>query len=263
MIQRMSLADHLPARSILGKTARLPLRLIPDGTIVPVLSGPNRGYRLIKGFGPASYWFGIAERPLQRVARENIGAGDVVYDIGANVGLHTLYFSRLVTETGHVFAFEPAPDTVQKLLQHLRLNGIKNVTVIDKAVSQEPGELHLRLHTDPCQRRLDEAGEIAVATTSIDSVIGELPPPNCIKMDIEGAEIQALSGARECFLRYRPKLLLATHSGSDVPCCEMLRSWGYAISFFEGSDLLALPRLQSEEATHAMNGKSDPLQQMS
>ena len=80
---------------------------------------------------------------------------------------------------------------------------------------------------------------IAVATTSIDTLIHELPPPNCIKMDIEGAEIEALACGQECFLTYKPKLLLATHFGSDVKCCEILRSWDYKTDFFEDRDLLA------------------------
>jgi FkbM family methyltransferase len=235
----MAFADHFPLKSRLGWVVRLPLKLIPDGTPVPVLSGPNRGLRLIKGYGPASYWLGIVERPLQRLAIANVHKGDVVYDIGANVGLHTLLFSRLVGEDGHVFAFEPSPPTARKLAEHLRLNGVKNVTIIEKAVSRQEGTLRLSLHDDPCQTHLDENGEISVAATSIDTLIHQLPQPNCIKMDIEGAEIEALPGGQECFLTHKPKLFLATHFGSDVKCCEMLRSWGYETEFFEDRDLLA------------------------
>jgi FkbM family methyltransferase len=237
----MMLADRLPARSFLGRTARLPLRLIPDGTRVPVLSGPNRGYHLIKGYGPASYWFGLAERPMQRIAQNCIRPGDIVYDIGANVGLHTLFFARLVGNQGHVFAFEPAPDTARKLREHVNLNAITNATVFECAVSNEIGQKHLFRHPDPCQRRLDDSGDVAVATTTIDALITTTPPPNCIKMDIEGGEVEALAGARECFLRFKPTLLLATHFGSEVPCGEVLRSWGYKIRFFEELDMVAVP----------------------
>jgi FkbM family methyltransferase len=237
----MALADHFPIRGLMGRAVRLPLKLIPDGSPMYVLSGPNRGRRLIKGYGPASYWLGIAERPLQKVAKEYIHAGDIVYDIGANVGLHTLYFSRLVGEGGHVFAFEPAPDTSRKLAEHLKLNSVTNVTVIQKAVTDRVEEKRFRIHEDPCQRHLDEHGEIAVWTTSLDTLIHELPPPNCIKMDIEGGEIDAFVGAEDCFITHRPKLLLATHFGSDVKCCESLRSWGYKIDFFEDRDLIAIP----------------------
>ncbi len=197
---------------------------------------------MIKGYGPASYWLGIVERPLQRLAIANVHKGDVVYDIGANVGLHTLLFSRLVGEDGHVFAFEPSPPTARKLAEHLRLNKVKNVTIIEKAVSRQEGTLRLCLNEDPCQTHLDENGEISVATTSIDTLIRELPPPNCIKMDIEGAEVEALPGGEKCFRTYKPKLFLATHFGSDVKCCELLRSWGYKTNFFEDRDLLALAK---------------------
>jgi FkbM family methyltransferase len=237
----VAFADHFPIRSFFGQAIRLPLKLIPAGTAIPVLSGPNRGRRLIKGYGPASYWLGIAERPLQKVAKDNIRAGDIVYDIGANVGLHTLYFSHLAGENGHVFAFEPAPDTARKLSQHLTLNKVKNVTVIQKAVTDRVEEKRFHLHEDPCQRHLDKNGEISVSTTSLDTLIHELPPPDCIKMDIEGGEVEAFAGGQECFRTHRPKLFLASHFGSDVKCCEMLRSWGYKIKFFEDKDLVAIP----------------------
>jgi FkbM family methyltransferase len=242
----MAFADHFPLKSRLGRALRLPLKLIPDGTPMPVLSGPNRGRRLIKGYGPASYWLGIVERPLQRLAKANVHKGDIVYDIGANVGLHTLFFSRLVGEDGHVFAFEPSPATARKLAEHLQLNGVKNVTILEKAITRGVGTMHLSVHEDPCQTHLDEHGEISVATTSIDALIHELPPPNCIKMDIEGGELEALPGGQECFLTYKPKLFLATHFGSDVKCCEILQSWGYETEFFEDQDLLATARTVSD-----------------
>jgi FkbM family methyltransferase len=235
----MGLPDRFPVGSLLGQVVRLPLKLIPDGTPLPVLSGPNRGYRFIKGYGPASYWFGIAERALQRVSKANICSGDTVYDIGANVGLHTLFFSRLVGETGHVFAFEPDPNTARKLAEHLILNHVQNVTIIEKAVTCRTERRWFSIHADPCQSHLANDGEIAVSATTLDELIKELRPPNCIKMDIEGGELEALAGGHECFTLYKPKLFLATHFGSHVQCCEILHSWNYRTEFFEDLDLFA------------------------
>ncbi|MCU1242673.1 MAG: Methyltransferase, FkbM family [Candidatus Acidoferrum typicum] len=236
----MNFPNLVPFDTFVGRLLRLPLRLIPNGTCIPVLSGPNRGHRFIKGAGTNGYWFGSAEREHQTLAMKHIGPGQIVYDIGANVGLHTLLFSRLVGEQGRVFAFEPAPDTAALLAEHVRLNRKTNVTIIQKAIAGHAGEMRFSASVDSRIRRFDVGGETTVLSVTLDQMVRDLPPPACIKMDIEGAEVEALQGAAECFQRYRPKLFLATHD-TDGPCCALLRSWGYNIEFFAGPDLLALP----------------------
>src|SRR5258708_19410928 len=104
----MNLVDRIPSGSVIGRLARLPLRLIPNGTRIPVLAGLNRGRRFIKGYGPHGYWLGIVERAMQAVVANNVRPRDVVYDIGANFGLFTLLFSQLVWHDAHVFPFYPA-----------------------------------------------------------------------------------------------------------------------------------------------------------
>jgi FkbM family methyltransferase len=238
----MSLVDRIPSGSVIGRLARLPLRLIPNGTHMPVLAGLNRGRRFIKGYGPHGYWLGIVERAMQAIVANNVRPGEVVYDIGANFGLYTLLFSKLVGEDGHVFAFEPAPRVVAGLRAHLELNGIHNVTVIEKAVAGRAEERRFHAGMDTSVGHLDGDGEFAVRTTTLDLLIRELPPPNCIKMDIEGAEVEALGAASECFRQYQPKLFLATHFDAQLNCCETLQSWGYDIRFVDDRDLLAVPK---------------------
>jgi FkbM family methyltransferase len=237
----MNLVDRIPSGSVIGRLARLPLRLIPNGTPMPVLAGLNRGRRFIKGYGPHGYWLGIVERAMQAVVANNVRPGEVVYDIGANFGLYTLLFSKLVGKDGHVFAFEPAPRVLAGLRAHLELNGIQNVTVIEKAIAGRAEERAFRAAGDTCVGRLGEDGETLVQTTTLDLLVQELPPPNCIKMDIEGAEVEALGAASKCFRQYQPKLFLATHFDAQLNCCETLRSWGYDIRFVNDSDLLAVP----------------------
>ena len=236
----MELADCLPARSIVGRILRLPLKLIPKGTRVPVLTGLNRGRRLLKGYGPDGYWLGTIERRMQQVVAKNVCPGDVVYDIGANFGLYTLLFSKLVGQRGHVFAFEPALNVLSGLRAHLELNGIENVTVIEKAIAGRVEERHFQTAGDTCVGHLDENGEKVVQTTTLDLLVQDLPPPSCVKMDIEGAEVEALGAASTCFQRFQPKLFLATHFGGQAKCSEILRSWGYEIQFVNECDLLAV-----------------------
>ncbi len=71
--------------------------------------------------------------------------GDVVLDIGANIGYYTLIFARLVGEQGRVYAFEPDPTNFQLLKKNIRANGYHNVVFINKAVAEvsEPLSLYL------------------------------------------------------------------------------------------------------------------------
>jgi FkbM family methyltransferase len=237
----MALPDLIPFDTFVGRLLRLPLRLVPNGTCIPVLFGPNRGHRFFKGAGTNGYWLGTAELVHQKVAMKHIRPGQVVYDIGANVGLHTLLYSRLVGQHGRVFAFEPSPDTAALLAEHVRINAKRNVTIVQKAVAGRTGKMHFSLKGDSRTRRLDADGDATVSTVTLDQIVQDLPPPNCVKMDIEGAEVDALQAAGDCFRLHKPILLLATH-GTEASCSILLRSWGYDVQSFAGPDLLALPK---------------------
>ena len=78
--------------------------------------------------------------------RSYVKPGEVVIDIGANVGYYTLIAARLVGETGRVYAFEPDPTNFAILDKNVRLNGFRNVVLEQKAVSNEPGSIELFLH---------------------------------------------------------------------------------------------------------------------
>ena len=118
-----------------GKLLRLPLRLIPASTCLPILRGPSRGRRWIVGSSNHGYWLGSYEYEQRSVFEKYIGVEDVVFDMGAHVGFYTLVASAIVGSRGQVVAFEPLPENLSYLREHLTMNHIDNVTVIDKAVT--------------------------------------------------------------------------------------------------------------------------------
>jgi FkbM family methyltransferase len=69
--------------------------------------------------------------------------GDTVIDVGANAGYYTIIASRLVGETGRVYAFEPDPNFAAIIRKNVALNGCKNVVVVEKALSDKPGKIQL------------------------------------------------------------------------------------------------------------------------
>ena len=134
--------------------------------------------------------------------RRDIRPGDVVFDVGANLGAYTLLFAQWAGAEGRVFAFEPAPQPYEGLRQLLDANALASrVTPIQAAVSASEGTaMFLASGTDGASRIVDGEGDgtISVPTVTIDAVCRrERVRPRFIKVDAEGAELDVLRGARE------------------------------------------------------------------
>lgn len=214
---------------------RLPLRLIPANTQVPILQGRLRGKKWIVGSANHGCWLGSYEYAKQKAFADVLRRGDVVYDLGANVGFYSLLASVLVGPEGKVFSFEPAPENLQFLRKHLELNKVTNCSVLDVAVNASNGTANFEPGPNPSMGRLARESGIGVSvrTVALDSLVasGELPPPNVVKCDIEGAEYDALCGASAILASHAPTIFLATH-GHDVheQCCRLLTDLGYHLA---------------------------------
>lgn len=232
--------SSIPATSVSGKLLRFPLRAIPPSARLPILQGPSRGKRWIVGSSNHGCWLGSYEKEQRLKFEQHVSEGDVVFDIGAHAGFYTLVASALVGPRGHVVAFEPLPENLEYLRRHLSINCIENVSVIDKAVSDRAGVVGFEKHENRAMGRISDAGELRIEAVSLDERIGDssLPPPNCIKMDVEGAEYRALSGAREYLSSARPTVLLSTH-GAEVHgnCCRLLRECGFDLVPLDGTTI--------------------------
>lgn len=149
--------------------------------------------------------------------RASVRPGDIVIDAGANVGAYTLLFAQWVGRSGRVFAFEPAPATRASLVRHLRLNGLADrVDVIPAAIAADDGDARFAVdghggasHLFPSH---DAANVIDVATTSIDGFCAQQRiQPNMVKIDVEGAELEALRGARTTLAAATIQLFVEFH----------------------------------------------------
>jgi FkbM family methyltransferase len=205
--------------------------LRPDDDLA-ILSGPLEGWRWLPASGLHACLEGTYEDENQTLFREHVRTGAIVFDIGANVGFFTLLASQLVGPTGRVVAFEPFPAALRHLRRHLALNDVRNVTVVEAAVSASPGTAHFRSHEELTMGRLSESGELAVDVVSLDDLCqrDKIPVPGVIKIDVEGEELNILRGAERILRERRPLILLATH-GADVheACCRLLTEHGYRL----------------------------------
>jgi FkbM family methyltransferase len=194
---------------MLGTLMRLPLRLIPDGIVLPILFGPGRGSRWVVGTLTHGCWIGTYERRAQDQLAHILRPGDVAYDIGANAGFFTLLISRLVGPSGHVHAFEPLPLNVARLRRHLRINNIANVTVHRVAVSDKTGAAKFCSCAHSAIGHISGDGALAVEYVALDDL--DLPLPRAIKIDIEGGESLALCGMTRILRAAQPFLLVEGH----------------------------------------------------
>lgn len=218
-------------RTPIGKLLRLPLKLIPNKTVLPILQGPSKGKRWIKGSSINGCWLGTYELDKQILFSKYVKPGMTVFDVGANVGLYSLLSSNLIGGNGKVFSFEPLPENIFYLKKHIGLNNLKNVRVIEKAVSDKVSTVRFNFGDNRSAGYISKHGEIEVETTSLDEFIKQGNPlPDLIKMDIEGAEFDALAGAKELLKRKKPVIFLATHSNElRADCLKLIAEHGYSI----------------------------------
>lgn len=140
------------------------------------------------------------EKLETEVIKKEVRVGDVVVDIGANIGYYTLILAKLVGENGKVIAFEPDPENFALLEKNVKINGCKNVISVQKAVSNKTGKLKLYLCADNRgdHRIYDPHKDrqyIEIESIRLDDYFknhgGKI---NLIKMDIQGAECAAFKG---------------------------------------------------------------------
>ena len=143
--------------------------------------------------------------------------GELVFDIGANIGLHTIWLSRLVGASGLVFAFEPNPNLLRCLQQTVA--GLSNARLFPFALSDESGKTEFYLPGDHLLGSLADwtrgriggtATRLSCEQRTVDELVHRqiLPVPEFIKCDVEGAELKVFRGGRETFNRTAAPIIL-------------------------------------------------------
>jgi FkbM family methyltransferase len=225
--------SEIPQKSAVGRILRLPLRILPKGMVVPILQGRLRGKEWVVGSANNGCWLGSYEYETQRAFARAVKEGFTVFDVGAQAGFYTLLASDLVGAKGKVVAFEPVPRNLRYLKEHLRRNAVVNVSVVEAAVSDHSGFAFFAEDEKLTEGRLAVGGRLRVRTVSLDELVcgGELPPPDCIKMDIQGGEVPALRGAVSILSERGPIIFLETH-GDEIhrECCRLLASLRYQLA---------------------------------
>jgi FkbM family methyltransferase len=221
--------------------------------IVPFCPGMRRrrptyfnGYWL---WPSVSDWQSLYYRYEPNVAaaiKSNLGPGGTFFDIGAHVGWFTLFASKIVGPAGHVYSFEPSPEVYAHLAENVC--SLKNVRTFQCGIGSEDGQLEF------ASRALFSTGSFVEAVTEvnkhyspdtpirkvrvelrkIDTLLPQIKPPDVVKIDVEGFELEALRGAAN-LLSHRPVLIIEIHplqiklsNGSEAELFNLLQSSGYS-----------------------------------
>ena len=173
--------------------------------------------------------------------------GEIVLDVGANIGLYTVRASRLVGSQGKVIAIEAEPANFDALLFNLKLNQANNVIPLNLAAWNQEAMLDLHLFDCTQSHSLVSVPEkahlssVKVKARTLDKVLAELgiESVDWIKIDVEGAEVEVLQGLEKTMSRSpNLKLLLEVHTNETAEkCLSLLKKRGYEIRWIDNRHL--------------------------
>ena len=223
-------------------------------------------------------YFSLYEPKDVRLLRRLARPGDVVFDIGANVGLYTIGLGKAVGATGHVHAFEPVPSNARAIERHTALNGLSDLVSVNQVAVADPGTTSIDLYlsgdeTDtggpsivPSESR---KRRISVPCLTLDEYIDaqRIDAVRLIKLDIEGAELLALRGLEAAIARGIVSMIYfeinpfhLRYEGLGAPDLKrFLRSRGYQLFSLHGSRLRSVDENRMERLLLNVLAVQDPL----
>jgi FkbM family methyltransferase len=202
-----------------------------------ILGGAAAGARINLGGSYLGYLTGDVETVVQETLAEMLEPGQVVYDIGANIGFFTIICSRLVGPQGRVYAFEPMPQNAVTLRHNVALNALGNTVVIEKAAASSSGTAELLVSEWSAFHALNVAGvsppershdRITVETVTLDDFASTTGarPPDVVKIDVEGAELEVIKGMSALLASSRPLVICELH-GTNEDFLRLIQAQGY------------------------------------
>lgn len=182
---------------------------------------------------------GELEIPVQEALRRSLPAGGTLWDVGANIGFFSLLGARLVGPAGHVIAWEPVAE-IAALIEEAALRSELEVEVRAEAVAARVGRERLLVSTERSWSHLASRGNtegthvVEVPVTTLGAALAAgTPPPDVVKLDVEGSEGDVLRGARELLATHGPRLVIELHD-TATEVCDLLDAAGYVAERLDG-----------------------------
>lgn len=222
-LQKITLKKRLPR-----EFKKLPLFVTPDARV--------------KFLKPGNRIFKIDYGELLNIAREEIHLGDVVWDIGSNVGIFTFAAASIVGAEGKVLSVEPDIMLVNLLRKSLQLdkNNDLSIDILSAAIAEKVGiskffisgrgrtgntlQKSVRMHSDKSFRTIQ-----LVPTVTLDLLLSVIEPPNFLKIDVEGAEDLVLLGGKQMLHEIRPIIYIEVGVDKQKKVSQILKKAKYEL----------------------------------
>jgi FkbM family methyltransferase len=174
--------------------------------------------------------------------RRFVHAGDLVVDIGANIGILTDLFARWVGPSGRVIAIEPEPVNIAALQRRMKRPDLAPIVqIVPAAAGDRNGRILLRVTPHhPGDHHLvafDKAGDtVEVDSVTLDALLASHDSrcPSLLKIDVQGEELSVLQGAQQTLASCRPVVLievdrnaLARAGANELEISRFLEALGY------------------------------------
>ncbi len=218
------------------------------------------------GFKPR---FNLTEEESFLVNRDFKGM--TVYDIGGYVGIHSIFFANAVKENGKVITFEPNPTNFREIAFNVKINNFKNIRVIPLGIGKDRGILELNIDLIRFSRssfiqknqnlssKKMENKKVTVKIDSIDNLVKEktIPPPNFVKIDVEGFESEVIQGMIFTIENNNPELFIEIHGRVKEKLIKLLIENSYKFYHIEFKKVLNFNSLRKIEKGHLYCSPSD------
>jgi len=188
---------------------------------------------------------GTRETLSIEIVRRELKKGDIVVEVGANIGYYALFESQLIGEKGRIYAIEPVSSNLELLRKNIELNGYSNIDLYPFAIGESNGIHSMYLTTwrnKPSLRDITGTRkekhfteEIKVEVMAFDDFIKDKSYPNFVRMDVEGYEYHIIRGMKDTLQRKLPlTLLIEFHfhlmtRQESTEILDTLRSAGFRI----------------------------------
>jgi FkbM family methyltransferase len=216
-------------------------KLLPKNRPVRIISGPLRRFKWYYFSSVPSFYFGHFEiKKVKLFVKDCLNKKNIL-DIGANTGYYSLLASKYSSDNCRIYAFEPSLRNFDGLNKNIDCNNLKNVKTYQKAITDKNGEVFLKENSIGVLDTVNNlVGDYMVKSISIDSFCEENNIyPDLIKMDIEGAELDALRGALNTLDKYSPIIFLSAHSEElERDCLSLLKKLNYSYYRIEDRDFI-------------------------
>lgn len=231
------LGDHAAFRRqwprVLMRIVAWEIFRLRDATVEVPFDGQEFTVHCSDGAGRLLYYFRSFDDEILAFLEGYLKPGQVVVDVGANIGIYSAFAARRVAAEGRVFSFEPNPDVFRRLAVNAPTANVRRLAL---AVGSAPGTVGLRLNADTAKSSVVDHGATDavrdVPCVTLDEFLREHIGGGRIdylKIDVEGFDYDVLLGARQCLARQAIGLVQAECSERQTEMFRLLTGYGYRV----------------------------------